>query len=168
MKKGAIGIVFTKDRKQVLLIKRRDVPIWALPGGGIEDDEPAKEAVIRELFEETGLMCQVDRLVGIYEPINFLAKETFVFECSPTSEIPTYLLPQQETLFVAFYPVDKLPQPFFFLHAEWLQAALLCSDAPIRQKMTSLTLLRLIKVALCHPYLLFRYLLSRLGLPVNS
>lgn len=32
---------------------------WTLPGGGIEFGEPPAEAVVREVFEETGLACEL-------------------------------------------------------------------------------------------------------------
>ncbi|GAA1826511.1 NUDIX hydrolase [Agromyces salentinus] len=38
---------------------------WTLPGGGIEGSEHPAEAVIREIFEETGHEASVDRLLGI-------------------------------------------------------------------------------------------------------
>ncbi|NBO24836.1 MAG: NUDIX hydrolase, partial [Chlamydiae bacterium] len=43
-------------KEKVLLIKRRDVPVFALPGGGVESNESAEEAAIREMGEETGLI----------------------------------------------------------------------------------------------------------------
>lgn len=167
MKKAAIGIVFSKDRKKVLLVKRRDVPVWVLPGGGIEDNETAETAVERELFEETSLHVKTSRTVGQYLPINRLTSETFVFECSCDS-IPEKIAPQEETLEVAFFPLENLPRFFFFLHQEWLNDALLNMPCVIIRPTTSVTWWTLAKIVATHPLLLLRYLLSRMGLPLNS
>ena len=56
---SVIGCTFSKDRKKVLLIKRRDVPVWTLPGGGTEDNETIEEAITRELLEETGFQTKI-------------------------------------------------------------------------------------------------------------
>lgn len=50
---GAIGITFNK-KGQLLLVKRRDIPIWVMPGGRIEPNETPQKAAIRESFEESG------------------------------------------------------------------------------------------------------------------
>ena len=51
-------VVLTADRKNIVLIKRRNEPCkgcWALPGGFIEMDETLEESAMRELREETSL-----------------------------------------------------------------------------------------------------------------
>jgi 8-oxo-dGTP diphosphatase len=61
------GVVL-KDGK-ILLVKRKNQPFkgkWALPGGFVEYGETAELAVVREVFEETGLKTRVDSLFGVY------------------------------------------------------------------------------------------------------
>lgn len=51
-----------------LLVQDRVDPDWegvAFPGGHVEDGESFSEAVIREVYEETGLKIESPRLVGI-------------------------------------------------------------------------------------------------------
>lgn len=50
----ADNIVLCQDH--VLLVKRRDNGMWALPGGHVDTDEPDTLAAVRELAEETGLL----------------------------------------------------------------------------------------------------------------
>ncbi|MEF8879464.1 MAG: NUDIX hydrolase [Candidatus Thermoplasmatota archaeon] len=62
------GVVLKED-KEILLIKRKNPPFkdkWALPGGFVEYGETTEEAVKREVFEETGLKTEVEKLVGVY------------------------------------------------------------------------------------------------------
>lgn len=41
--------------RRILLIKRGDIGVWALPGGMVDPGETAPAAVVRELQEETGV-----------------------------------------------------------------------------------------------------------------
>jgi len=63
---GAYAVIFDK-KDRVLLSHRRDLDIWNLPGGHVEDGELPTEAVIRETKEETGLKIKIKSMVGIYK-----------------------------------------------------------------------------------------------------
>ncbi|HXZ37540.1 MAG TPA: NUDIX hydrolase [Thermodesulfobacteriota bacterium] len=67
---GVGGIIFKGD--QVLLIKRGKEPglgQWSIPGGVVHTGETLKEAVVREVFEETHLEVEVLALAKILERI---------------------------------------------------------------------------------------------------
>lgn len=52
---------------QIVLIRRRDNGLWALPGGIVDWGEDIPNAIQRELMEETGLeLVKIRRLVGVY------------------------------------------------------------------------------------------------------
>lgn len=58
--------IVTDEQGRVLLVKRRDNTLWALPGGGHDIGESIEQTAIREVKEETGLDVEVTGLVGIY------------------------------------------------------------------------------------------------------
>lgn len=163
--RSAIGVVFDESKARILLIKRRDVPIWVLPGGGVEENENPEDAVIREIYEETGLAVQLYRPVAIYSPINSLANLTYLFECKVKDGVLTV---GDETRELAFFPIDNLPTPFFFIHNDWLNDALKNQSDIIQKPLNQVTYLALFRYFLRHPLHVARFFLSRLGLPINS
>jgi ADP-ribose pyrophosphatase YjhB (NUDIX family) len=54
------------DEGRVLLIRRTDNELWALPGGAQDFGEYIADAAVRETKEEAGVIVQVDDIVGIY------------------------------------------------------------------------------------------------------
>jgi 8-oxo-dGTP pyrophosphatase MutT (NUDIX family) len=58
--------IVTDEHGRILLIKRRDNTLWALPGGGHEIGETIEQTAVREVKEETGLDVEVTGLSGIY------------------------------------------------------------------------------------------------------
>lgn len=65
---GVSGLV-VRDGK-VLVIRRGREPHkgkWSLPGGGVEPGETLRDAVKREVSEETGLEVEVGRVAGYRE-----------------------------------------------------------------------------------------------------
>ena len=61
----AVTAVVVNDRGEILLQKRSDNGLWALPGGAMDIGEFIRETVIREVKEETGLDVEPLGLVGI-------------------------------------------------------------------------------------------------------
>ncbi|NLU69013.1 NUDIX domain-containing protein [Streptomyces sp. HNM0574] len=62
---GALTAV-TDAEGRVLLQRRADNGLWALPGGGMDMGESLPEAAVRETKEETGLDVEITGLVGMY------------------------------------------------------------------------------------------------------
>lgn len=161
---SVIGVVFSKDLQQVLLVKRRDVPAWVLPGGGIDPNETAEAAAVREVFEESGLNVAIVRQAALYTPINKLAKVTATFVCEVKGGT---LTTGAETAEVAFFPLDALPKSLFFLHRQWLEDAKKGSGTVIQRRLTQVTYGHFLCYFCRHPIQVVRLLLSRLGFPIN-
>jgi ADP-ribose pyrophosphatase YjhB (NUDIX family) len=64
-KVAAAAAIFKEDGK-VLLVRRADNRRWGLPGGFCEVHETAEQAVVREVFEETGLEVKVEELIDVF------------------------------------------------------------------------------------------------------
>lgn len=64
------------DNEHILLCKtkQRDQEFYYLPGGHVEHDESAHQAVVREMLEEAGVECSVERFLGCLE-YNFSAEK---------------------------------------------------------------------------------------------
>ncbi len=62
----SVNVVVTNAAGEVLLIQRSDNDNWAVPGGAIDLGESMVQAAVRETQEETGILCEVTGLVGIY------------------------------------------------------------------------------------------------------
>lgn len=64
----AAYVLLTDEQRRVLLTWFRgdelNPPCWTLPGGGIEFDEPLRDAAIRETYEETGYHVSVQRILA--------------------------------------------------------------------------------------------------------
>ena len=122
MQDAAIGIVFDSFKQnQVLWVKRRDIPIWVLPGGGIDPGETAEMAILREVEEEAGVQVKITRQAAHYQPINCVTSNTHLFICHLEKGSPR---PTEEASEAAFFPLQTPPKPHFPLHAQWLQEAL--------------------------------------------
>ena len=61
------AVMIAKYRESFFLVYNRCRACWEIPGGLIDPGETAREAAIRELFEETGQRAARERLLGRLE-----------------------------------------------------------------------------------------------------
>jgi len=112
---AAVAVIFQQGR--VLLIQRRDIPVWVLPGGGIEPGETPEQAIVREVLEETGYSVKIKRKVAAYEPVNWMTKPTHFFECEILSG---EMKITAESKGIDFFAIDKLPKLIAPPYAGWI------------------------------------------------
>ena len=62
----AASAIVTNHEGKILLQRRRDNDLWALPGGAMNIGESIRETVVREVKEETGFDVQPQYITGIY------------------------------------------------------------------------------------------------------
>ena len=108
------GIII-RDGK-ILLIKRNCNPFknrWALPGGYIEYGEKVEDAVIREIFEETGLKVEIEKLFAVYSDPNRDPRGhtiTIVYIVNIVNDI---LKSGDDASDARFFELEKLPKLAF-------------------------------------------------------
>lgn len=100
----------------VLLCRRADVMLWDVPGGTISLDESPARGLAREVQEETGLILEADRLIGIYSGPDFHwtypnGDQAQILAIFFTAHIMGGELRQQghENVNVKFFPPDRFP-----------------------------------------------------------
>ena len=61
---GGIVVQAGRDGPEVLLIHRPRYDDWSFPKGKRDGDESDEETAVREVLEETGLVCRLDQQLG--------------------------------------------------------------------------------------------------------
>lgn len=113
----AAGAVLN-DHGEILLNLRTDSHNWSLPGGYLEYGETYRQACLREMKEDSGLDVKIIRLLQTFDqgtavyPNGDVAQAiTQLFLVEPVSgQLLTKAT--DETLSLAYFPLDKLPPLF--------------------------------------------------------
>ena len=70
----AVTVFVLDDQDRVLLIRRTDNGLWALPGGAQQVGEYIAETAAREAREEAGVDIEAVGVVGIYSNPNHVVE----------------------------------------------------------------------------------------------
>jgi 8-oxo-dGTP diphosphatase len=112
---GVAGVVINA-KGEVLLQRRSDNGQWGLPGGAIDPGEEPAEAVVREVWEETGVLVHPERISGVYSGPDFYVRYpngdeamiiSVTFVCRPISGEPR--VNDDESLEVRYFSANSLP-----------------------------------------------------------
>jgi ADP-ribose pyrophosphatase YjhB (NUDIX family) len=69
---GCSAAIIQPQERKILLVRRADNGLWAIPGGYMDPGESVAEACAREVLEETGLSVRVGRLIAVYNRAHVL------------------------------------------------------------------------------------------------
>jgi 8-oxo-dGTP pyrophosphatase MutT (NUDIX family) len=59
---------------KLLLGRDAETNFWSFPGGAVDPHEQPADAAVRECFEETGLLVQLDALMAVFGGPEFLIR----------------------------------------------------------------------------------------------
>ena len=103
----------------ILLIKRGVEPykgFWGLPGGHLDFDETIKDAVRREVNEETGLTVTSLKLLGIYDSPKRHPKQSVAI--SYITETIGEPKAGDDAIEVQFFSLKNIPKELAFDHTQ--------------------------------------------------
>ena len=107
------GVAFRESR--ILLVREiQDHGRWTVPGGWADVNETPSEAVVREVFEESGFETESVKLLAVYDrerqghvpSFPFHVYKLF-FRCEIVGGAPR---PNEEASEIAFFAEDELPE----------------------------------------------------------
>lgn len=110
--KVTIGAVVGNDAGELLLVQRADSGVWLYPTGWADVGYSAAEVVVKEVFEETGIRCEVVRPIAILDGMRLgitgIPLYSLVFHCRMTGgELSAHPL---ECSDVGFFEEGGLPE----------------------------------------------------------
>jgi ADP-ribose pyrophosphatase YjhB (NUDIX family) len=114
----AVTVFVLDAQDRVLLIRRTDNGLWAIPGGAQDFGEYIAETAVRETKEESGIDVEVTGIVGIYtDPRHVMAYSdgevrqqfSICFRASPLGGEPSTSSESSEVRWVRREELDSLP-----------------------------------------------------------
>lgn len=105
------GAVFKDDK--ILLVREISDGLWTIPGGFVDVNESAGEAIVREIFEESGYMAKIVKMIGLYDKQKHEHPPQWphIYKCFFLCElIGGEAKPSIETSEIGFFAKDQLPE----------------------------------------------------------
>lgn len=109
------GAIFKNN--QILLVQEKQDEHWSLPGGWADLHDSPSEAIIREVYEETGLKVKTIKLIGLFDklkhdhPLQLPHAYKCFFLCKPMSDnFDSEVINKSiEIKDVRYFDLEKLP-----------------------------------------------------------
>jgi ADP-ribose pyrophosphatase YjhB (NUDIX family) len=111
--KVAVGAVVHNADGEILLVQRADSGVWLYPTGWADVGYSASEIAVKEVREETGVVCEPQRLIALLDGLRLgftrVPLYSLVFLCKAVGgELEAHPL---ETSAVGWFAEDALPSP---------------------------------------------------------
>ena len=113
----SVAGIIRNDLGEILFQNKGNGEKWSLPAGAIEPGEAPAQAVVREVWEETGLFVQPRKLLGVFGGKDFryqypnghrVEYSIFMFECIiQHGEIEPI---DSETAELQYFSPDNMPE----------------------------------------------------------
>ncbi len=113
----SVDAIVHKEGK-ILLVKRakKETPFYntyALPGGFVDYGEKTEDAIVREVWEETGLKTRVNQLIGVYSDRDRDPRRHVVSIAYSLEVLSGRLKTSSETKDIRWFNIDRLPRLAF-------------------------------------------------------
>lgn len=86
--KVTVGAIVGNDAGEILLVQRADSGVWLFPTGWADIGYSASEVAVKEVKEETGIDCEVVRLLSVVDALQLgfthTAFYSLIFHCRAT------------------------------------------------------------------------------------
>lgn len=131
---GSTVAIIDSDGR-VLLTKRHDFEVWCLPGGHVDEGEGLAATAVREAFEETGLVVELTRLIGLYSTAGLSGTGLHIalFAARP---VGGQLQAQaSEVIDIGFFAPTELPTAMLWHHHQLVNDALAGHSGIVRSNM---------------------------------
>ncbi|MCW3820002.1 NUDIX domain-containing protein [Micromonospora sp. DR5-3] len=109
-----VSAVVTDDAGRLLLARRGDNGRWSLPAGMVDPGEQPADALLREVYEETGVRVAIERIGGVAtHPVRYPNGDTCEylnvwFRCRAAGGVAT--ADGDESVAVGWFAPDDLPE----------------------------------------------------------
>ncbi len=112
----AVGVAVVLQRGNEVLLARRNrsyAGMWCIPCGYVEWDEDIRDAAVREMAEETGLIVQLGEVVAVHSNFHDANQHTVGVWFAGTV-LSGDLQPGDDVDTVAWFALDELPDTLAF------------------------------------------------------